>query len=101
MSFALFPVGEISADQCVETYWESVENYYFQLKKENVVRLTVRRKMVWHYFRRARQRFYEPDKVLKITFSGEPAVDTGGPKREFFAGRFFHKFYRATANGTF
>lgn len=50
------------------------------------VRVTVRRKVVWEDFRRARNRYYQPNRVLKITFSGEPAVDDGGPKREFFAG---------------
>ena len=50
------------------------------------VRVTVRRKVIWEDFRRARNRYYQPDRVLKITFSGEPVVDDGGPKREFFAG---------------
>ena len=54
-----------------------------------MVRITVRRKMVWEDFKRARYRYYQPDRVLKVTFAGEPAVDDGGPKREFFAGRIF------------
>ena len=58
------------------------------------IRVTVRRKMVWEDFKRARYRYYQPDKLLKVTFAGEPAVDDGGPKREFFAGTLeIHFFY--------
>ena len=46
-----------------------------------MVRVTVRRKMVWEDFKRSRYRYYEPERVLKVTFAGEPAVDDGGPKR--------------------
>ena len=52
-----------------------------------MVRITVRRKMLWQDFKRARNRYYQPDRLLKITFAGEPAVDDGGPKREFFSGK--------------
>lgn len=51
-----------------------------------MVRITVRRKMLWQDFKRTRNRYYQPDRLLKITFAGEPAVDDGGPKREFFSG---------------
>ena len=51
-----------------------------------MIRVTVRRKMVWEDFKRARYRYYQPDRLLKVTFAGDPAVDDGGPKREFFAG---------------
>ncbi len=54
-----------------------------------MVRVTVRRKMVWEDFKRSRYRYYEPERILKVTFAGEPAVDDGGQKREFFAGRLF------------
>lgn len=51
-----------------------------------MIRVTIRRKMVWEDFKRARYRYYQPDRMVKVTFAGEPAVDDGGPKREFFAG---------------
>jgi hypothetical protein len=51
-----------------------------------MIRATVRRKMVWEDFKRARYRYYHPDRMLKVTFAGESAVDDGGPRREFFAG---------------
>ena len=50
------------------------------------VRVTVRRKVVWEDFRRARNHYYQTNRMLKIAFSGEPVVDDVGPKREFFAG---------------
>ena len=37
------------------------------------------------------------DKTLDITFLDEPAVDDGGPKREFFGGELYRlllSFYR-------
>lgn len=65
------------------------------LKSEmKTVRVTVRRKMVWEDFKRSRYRYYEPDRRLKVTFAGEPAVDDGGPKREFFAGKLFVHHFR-------
>ena len=45
----------------------------------------MRGKTIWNDFKRSRERYYTPDRILKVPFSGEPAVDSGGPKREFFA----------------
>lgn len=36
-----------------------------------------RRKCPWH----------KPENSLKVTFIGEPAIDTGGPRREFLTGK--------------
>lgn len=49
-------------------------------------RLTVRRKFIWNDFKNARQRKISPDDKVKVVFSGEPAVDDGGPRRELFSG---------------
>eukprot|EP00794_Sanderia_malayensis_P001039 gene1039-366_t len=54
--------------------------------KQPPVSVTVCRKSIWNDFKQARDRYYRPDLALKLTFSGEPAVDIGGPRREFFAG---------------
>ncbi len=32
------------------------------------------------------KKWFKPEAIPKITFSGEPAVDGGGPRREFFTG---------------
>lgn len=50
------------------------------------IRVTVRRNHLWSDFSRARSDYYSPLNTIKITFSGEPAIDDGGPKREFFSG---------------
>ena len=50
------------------------------------IRVTVRRNHPWSDFSRARSDYYSPLNTIKITFSGEPAIDDGGPKREFFSG---------------
>jgi hypothetical protein len=55
--------------------------------EEEPIRITVRRSRLWEDFKRARSRYYCPQKKLKVTFSGEPAIDDGGPKREFFSGK--------------
>lgn len=39
---------------------------------------------------RIKKRF-KPEAVLMITFSGQPAIDGGGPRREFFSGEIFYK----------
>jgi hypothetical protein len=82
-------IEESGSDGC--TLVECITNLKDSgLKSEmEMVRVTVRRKMVWEDFKRSRYRYYQPDRMLKVTFAGEPAVDDGGPKREFFAGRLF------------
>ena len=53
--------------------------------QQEEIRVTVRRNHLWSDFSRARSDYYSPF-TIKITFSGEPAIDDGGPKHEFFSG---------------
>ena len=48
----------------------------------------VRRKVLWEDYVDASKhsKWFNPDNSLKVNFIGEPAVDGGGPKREFFCG---------------
>ena len=48
----------------------------------------VRRKVVWEDYVDASKhsKWLNPENSLKVNFIGEPAVDGGGPKREFFCG---------------
>jgi hypothetical protein len=55
--------------------------------EHDVRRVTVRRKSLWQDYLRARKGNYNPKDAIKITFCGEPAIDDGGPKREFFSGK--------------
>lgn len=53
-------------------------------------RLSIRRRYAFQDYlaaRRKPKRKFNPKAMLKITFIGEPAVDDGGPRREFFSGR--------------
>eukprot|EP00794_Sanderia_malayensis_P013170 gene13169-14520_t len=53
---------------------------------EKRVRLNIRRKYLWQDFKDIRSRGkIAPGDNIKIVFIGEPAIDDGGPKREFFA----------------
>ena len=53
-------------------------------------RLYVRRKTMWKDFVLAHKKWWiKWDKTPDITFLDEPAVDDGGPKREFFGGELY------------
>lgn len=54
------------------------------------VRINIRRKNLWADFKEARQkRNLTPNDKIRVVFMGEPAIDDGGPKREFFSGNIF------------
>lgn len=54
---------------------------------ENISRIDVQRKHLWDDYVDARKRpWVKSNNTMKIIFIGEPAVDDGGPKREFFTG---------------
>ena len=54
--------------------------------KEEVIRLSLRRKSLWSDNSKARKSSYDPFYPMKITFCGEQAIDDGGLKRDFFSG---------------
>ena len=57
------------------------------IKKENQKRLNVRRKHLWVDFKQAHGKCkLDPSTPIRVVFLGEPGVDNGGPKREFFTG---------------
>ena len=49
-----------------------------------VLRISVRRSHVWDDTIRLYNKGIYCDKLLKVSFIGEPAIDLGGPKREYF-----------------
>ena len=53
-----------------------------------LTRINVRRRFLLEDFKNARKRKINPLSNLKITFVGEPSIDDGGPKREFFCGKY-------------
>jgi hypothetical protein len=57
------------------------------ISKKDQKRLNVRRKHLWVDFKQACVRYkLDPSTPIRIVFLGEPAIDDGGPKREFFSG---------------
>ena len=65
------------------------------LEKEGQRRLTVRRKSIWEDFKDEllKRNRITPSSRIKVVFSGEPAVDDGGPRRELFSGIVFFISY--------
>ena len=64
---------------------------------EAVNRISIRRRFVFKDYMTAREKLklrnrFHPKGQLKFTFIGEPAVDDGGPRREFFSGRVPYSF---------
>ena len=100
---------ERHANECADSYWSNVDAEIIEdkteaenlaqaitamnreLKTKEPVLVTIRRKHIWEDFKRARARYYNPSQHLKVTFSGEPAIDIGGPKRDSFAGKLTFK----------
>ena len=59
----------------------------------NVVRLNVCRKCIWCDFNEYQSNGkVSPTDSVKIVFVGEPAIDNGGPKREFFSGNATYQY---------
>lgn len=61
-----------------------------QLKVEQETsRIYVRRKRLWEdYLHTSKHgKWFKPENHLKVNFIGEPAVDGGGPRREFLSGK--------------
>ncbi len=69
---------------------EEVSHLAETVLSDQTKRLTVRRKFLWQDFKDARQKKITPKDRVKVVFSGEPAVDDGGPRRELFSGIFFY-----------
>jgi hypothetical protein len=59
--------------------------------KEEITKIYVRRKRLWEDFVHVTKscKWFQPQNNIKVTFIGEPAIDDGGPKREFFTGKYY------------
>ena len=54
------------------------------VKSDAVQRIIVRRSNVWEDSLKQFIKGLSYNKTIKVTFVGEPAVDSGGPRREYF-----------------
>jgi hypothetical protein len=83
----------------LDTDREGIKNAVDYLKSVLVStvfnRVSVRRSSAFQdYLVAKRKKWFKPKATLKVTFIGEPAVDDGGPKREFFTGMYFEVEYK-------
>ena len=76
-----------SAEANLETVRNTVSSLRSLCQCELTNRLSIRRRLIFQDYMDARKKkWFKPKALLKVTFIGEPAVDDGGPRREFFTG---------------
>lgn len=80
---------ELTGQQHKAALKDKISELSRQLLSQDTKRLTVRRKLIWLDFKSAMETKIDPKSSLKVVFTGEPAVDDGGPKRELFSGRIY------------
>ncbi|XP_068721566.1 uncharacterized protein [Montipora capricornis] len=80
-------VQELTGHQHKAALQGQISELSGQLLSQDTKRLTVRRKFIWQDFKAAMETKIDPKSSLKVVFTGEPAVNDGGPKRELFSGR--------------
>lgn len=81
-----------SLDINLETLRSEVSNLRRLCQCELTNRVSIRRRLIFQdYMDTRKKKWFKPKAMLKVTFVGEPAVDDGGPKREFFTGNFYLK----------
>ncbi|PFX33978.1 hypothetical protein AWC38_SpisGene1130 [Stylophora pistillata] len=76
---------ELTGQQHKAALKDKISELSGQLLSQDTKRLTVRRKFIWLDFKSAMETKIDPKSSLKVVFTGEPAVDGGGPKRELFS----------------
>ena len=73
----------------LETLRNEVSNLRRLCQCELTNRVSIRRRLIFQdYMDTRKKKWFKPKAMLKVTYVGEPAVDDGGPKREFFTGNF-------------
>lgn len=81
-----------SAEANLETVRNVVSSLRSSCECELTNRVSIRRRLIFQDYMDARKKkWFKPKALLKVTFIGEPAVDDGGPRCEFFTGTFIHK----------
>ena len=73
--------GETTIAECLTNLRRNVQEEY--------TKIYVRRKRLWEDFVHVTKncKWFKAQNNLKVVFLGEPAIDGGGPKREFFTGK--------------
>lgn len=77
---------QLTSQQQKKALMDQVATLAAQLLSTDTKCLTVRRKFIWLDFKSAMESKVQPKSTLKVVFSGDAAVDDGGPRRELFSG---------------
>lgn len=73
----------------LEALRNEVSNLRHLCQCELTNRVSIRRRLIFQdYMDTRKKKWFKPKSLLKVILVGEPAVDDGGPKREFFTGNF-------------
>jgi hypothetical protein len=78
-----FGIGDYEPGQTFVSLIKELQN---NLEPGDPVRINIRRKTLWEDFTKERRKRVKQQQKLKVVFLGEPAIDDGGPRREFFSG---------------
>lgn len=79
---------EPSKLEAIKNAVEQIQSIYITA---NSNRINIRRSTAFKDYSASRKKkWFKPKNLLKVTFLGEPAVDDGGPRREFFSGKKSH-----------
>lgn len=80
--FLLFRVSSVNQVAFEDAFKVFKQNVLKQ--SSQVVRITIRRSHLWDDTLRLYNKGIYCERQLKVSFLGEPAIDLGGPKREYF-----------------
>ncbi len=73
-----------------QTFEENIKSILAGLAERELssqVRVNIRRTLMWNDFKEARMKSrIKPNNMVKVAFTGESAIDDGGPRREYFSG---------------
>ena len=76
--------------EMVESRKEVIQIIKDNVNRTSINRISIRRREAFQdYVETRRKKWFTEGAILKINFAGEPAVDGGGPRREFFTGENF------------
>lgn len=75
----------------LEAMKKIVQTLKGNVKNTLINRVAIRRRCAFEDYMDARlKKYFKPEGLLKVCFTGEPDIDAGGPRREFFTGAHNH-----------
>jgi hypothetical protein len=88
-------VDQMDFPERLEAMKGVLETLKANVKNTSVNRIAIRRRFLFTDYMEARlKKYFKPQGLLKVSFTGEPAIDGGGPRREFFTGNTAAQYYK-------